>query len=78
MNNSFEINYIRKCLELAEARLNRGDGSEWTTYDFEKLSEAIEEATGVMLSVTTLKRLWGKLKYTNMPATTTLLSLIHI
>ncbi|MET3880194.1 hypothetical protein [Chitinophaga sp. OAE865] len=72
MNNSFEINYIRKCLELAEARLNRGDGSEWTTYDFEKLSEAIEEATGVMLSVTTLKRLWGKLKYTNMPATTTL------
>lgn len=72
MNNSFEINYIRKCLELAEARLNRGDGSEWTTYDFEKLSEAIEDATGVMLSVTTLKRLWGKLKYTNMPATTTL------
>ncbi len=72
MNNSFEINYIKKCLELAEARLNRGDGSEWTTYDFEKLSEAIEEATGVMLSVTTLKRLWGKLKYTNMPATTTL------
>ena len=72
MNNSFEINYIRTCLELAEARLNRGDSSEWTTYDFEKLSEAIEEATGVMLSVTTLKRLWGKLKYTNMPATTTL------
>ncbi|HWV67683.1 hypothetical protein, partial [Chitinophaga sp.] len=46
--------------------------SEWTTYDFEKLSEAIEEVTGVLLSVTTLKRLWGKLKYTNMPATTTL------
>ncbi len=72
MNNSFEINYIRKCLELAEARLNRGDASEWTSYDFEKLSTAIEEATGVILSVTTLKRLWGKLKYTNMPATTTL------
>ncbi|MDR6567497.1 hypothetical protein [Chitinophaga ginsengisegetis] len=72
MNNSFEINYIRKCLELAEARLNRGDASEWTSYDFEKLSAAIEEATGVILSVTTLKRLWGKLKYTNMPATTTL------
>lgn len=72
MNNSFEINYIRKCLELAEARLNRGDSSEWTTYDIEQLSIAIEEATGVTLSVTTLKRLWGKLKYTNMPATTTL------
>lgn len=72
MNNSFEINYIRKCLELAEARLNRGESSEWTTYDIEQLSIAIEEATGVTLSVTTLKRLWGKLKYTNMPATTTL------
>jgi hypothetical protein len=72
MNNSFEINYIRKCLELAATRLNRGDASEWTSYDFEKLSAAIEEATGVILSVTTLKRLWGKLKYTNMPATTTL------
>ncbi|SEW53819.1 hypothetical protein [Chitinophaga arvensicola] len=72
MNNSFEINYIRKCLALAEARLNRGESSEWTSYDIEKLSIAIEEATGVTLSVTTLKRLWGKLKYTNMPATTTL------
>lgn len=72
MNNSFEINYIRKCLALVEARLNWGPGSEWTSYDFEKLSTAIAEATGVTLSITTLKRLWGKLKYTNIPTTTTL------
>jgi hypothetical protein len=72
MNNSFEINYIRKCLALLEARLNWGDSSEWTSYDFEKLSAAIAEATGVTLSITTLKRLWGKLKYTNIPTTTTL------
>lgn len=49
-----------------------GDSHDWTSYDFEKLSEAIREATGVTLSVTTLKRLWGKLKYDNIPATTTL------
>lgn len=72
MNNSFEIDYIRKCRELVEARLNCGPGSDWTSYDFEKLSAAIQEATGVTLSITTLKRLWGKLKYTNIPATTTL------
>lgn len=72
MNNSLEINYIKKCLALAEARLGWGDSHDWTSYDFEKLSEAIREATGVTLSVTTLKRLWGKLKYDNIPATTTL------
>ncbi|MBS0027517.1 hypothetical protein ACTJJ0_19925 [Chitinophaga sp. 22321] len=72
MNNSFEINYIRRCLALVETRLNWGDSSQWASYDFEKLSIAIEEATGVTLSVTTLKRLWGKLKYTNIPTTTTL------
>ena len=67
MNNSFEINYIRKCLRLVETRLNWGASSEWSSYDFEKLSIAIAEATGVTLSITTLKRLWGKLKYTNIP-----------
>jgi len=72
MNNSFEINYIRKCLALLETRLNWGDSSEWTSYDFEKLSAAIAESTGVTLSITTLKRLWGKLKYNNIPTTTTL------
>lgn len=72
MNNSLEINYIKKCLALAEARLGWGDSHDWTSYDFEKLSETIRETTGVTLSVTTLKRLWGKLKYDNIPATTTL------
>ncbi|HEY9257013.1 hypothetical protein [Chitinophaga sp.] len=72
MNNSFEINYIKKCLALLETRLNWGASSEWTSYDFEKLSIAIEDATGVTLSITTLKRLWGKLKYTHIPTTTTL------
>lgn len=72
MDNNSEIKYIQTCLALAEVRLNRGPGSEWTSYDFEKVSDAIAEATGVTLSVTTLKRLWGKVKYNNIPATTTL------
>lgn len=72
MNNSIEINYIKQCLALIETRLNWGASDGWTSYDFEKLSEVIQEHTGVTLSITTLKRLWGKLKYDNIPATTTL------
>lgn len=72
MNNSPEIIPIKKCLELIESKLNRGKSSEWTSYDFEKLSDDIQKDTGVILSVTTLKRLWGKLKYGNIPTTTTL------
>lgn len=72
MNNSLEIKYIKKCLELIETRLNWGASSEWKGYDFEKLSIEIQEVTTVVLSVTTLKRLWGKLKYTNVPTATTL------
>lgn len=72
MNNSPEIIPIKKCLKLIESKLNRGKSSEWTSYDFEKLSDDIQKNTGILLSVTTLKRLWGKLKYGNIPTTTTL------
>ncbi|MBB5623322.1 hypothetical protein HDE69_004406 [Pedobacter cryoconitis] len=72
MNNNPEIVPIKKCLELIENKLNRGAGSEWTSYDFEMLSNDIQTATGVILSVTTLKRLWGRLKYGSTPTTTTL------
>lgn len=67
-----DYTYIQKCLDLIELQFNRGKSAEWTTYDFEKLSEAILEKTGITLSVTTLKRIWGKLPYNNIPATTTL------
>lgn len=72
MNNSPELQHLKKCLELIESKLGRGLAQDWTGYDFEKLSIEIQEATAVVLSVTTLKRLWGRLKYTSMPAITTL------
>jgi hypothetical protein len=40
--------------------------------EFETLSEQIREKTGIYLSVTTLKRLWGKVKYESKPTITTL------
>jgi hypothetical protein len=64
--------YIIECRKQIEARLNWGDPGLWTNQDFEKLSEEIAGATNVQLSITTLKRIWGKVKYDNVPAVATL------
>lgn len=72
MDNDLEFERVKKCLEAIELKLNWGPGGEWRGQDFERLSLEIQKVTGVILSVTTLKRLWGKLKYTNVPTTTTL------
>src|SRR5215218_1749241 len=63
---------IKCCLRQIESRLNRGVGLLWTNNEFEKLSTEIEDKTGVLLSVTTLKRIWGKVKYEHNPTLTTL------
>jgi hypothetical protein len=72
MNSNTEGLYLKLCLEKIEIRLKRGPSSRWTSYDFEQLSNEIQVRTGVLLSVTTLKRIWGRVKYTSLPATTTL------
>lgn len=54
-----------------------GSGEGWTTADFERLSELIQEKTGAYLSVTTLKRVWGKVRYDSSPTTTTLNVLVQ-
>ncbi len=72
MDNNSEQYYLSRALERIETLFNRGASDNWTTYDFEKLSEAIFDRTQVRLSVTTLKRIWGKLKYDSAPTLTTL------
>lgn len=72
MDNNSEQYYLTRALQRIEAIFNRGSSDNWTTYDFEKLSEAIFDRTQVRLSVTTLKRIWGKLKYDSAPTLTTL------
>lgn len=54
------------------AQLSWGDVSNWTQRDFIHLSQLIEEKTGEQLSVTTLKRLLGKVQYTGVPYVHTL------
>ncbi len=60
------------CRRLVEHKFDRGEASTWTNYDFEKLSDSIHDRTSVKLSPTTLKRLWGRLKYESAPTLTTL------
>ena len=63
---------LRILLTKVEEKINRGSSEKWTNYDFEQLSESILDATSVQLSTTTLKRIWGKVKYPHAPAIQTL------
>jgi hypothetical protein len=64
--------HLHRCLKQIEERLEWGPSEQWTTYDFAKLSDVVQTRTQVRLSVTTLKRVWGRLKYDNAPTITTL------
>jgi hypothetical protein len=63
---------LEKCKSKIEEQLDWGDSARWNTKDYETLSTRIHERTGVNLSVATLKRLWGKVKYDSKPTPTTL------
>jgi hypothetical protein len=63
---------IDKCRKLIEEKLGWEDGSRWSTHDFETLGSRIQESTGVSLSIATLKRIWGKIRYDSKPTSTTL------
>jgi hypothetical protein len=63
---------LTHCLRQIEAKVGWGPGEAWSTADFERLGEQIAGQTGVSLSVTTLKRVWGRVKYASAPTETTL------
>ncbi len=67
-----EKHFLELYKKSKEAELGWGDSSEWTSQDFERLSEMIFQKTQVRLSESTLKRVWGKVKYDSVPAATTL------
>jgi hypothetical protein len=69
---STERELILLCRTKIEQILNWGDSSLWTNSDFELLSDKIFEKTAVRLSISTLKRIWGKVKYDNSPTAATL------
>lgn len=59
------------CNEIAE-KLGWGDPAQWYGQEFDRLSDKIMESTSVKLSETTLKRVFGRVKYDNAPSLTTL------
>src|SRR5688572_301255 len=63
---------LDKCRKLIEEKLGWEDGAGWSTHDFEILGGKIQEVTGVSLSIATLKRIWGKIRYDSKPTPTTL------
>ena len=74
---STERELILLCRTRIEQILNWGDSSLWTNSDFELLSDKIFEKTTVRLSISTLKRIWGKVKNDNSPTAATLNALAN-
>lgn len=59
-------------LKRIEQKLAWGNPEDWSSADFTKLSKNIFAETGEQLSVTTLKRAWGRTSQTSRPSATTL------
>ncbi|WP_315816730.1 hypothetical protein [Paraflavitalea speifideaquila] len=56
MTTNDEQLHIRACLQAIEDKLNWGSPSDWGNGDFQKLAGLIAEETGVVLSLSTLKK----------------------
>ncbi|RYU97454.1 hypothetical protein [Emticicia agri] len=67
-----EAENIEKCKKAIEDKLNWGSSALWLNYDFERLNEQIFAETNVQISVSTLKRIFGKASYHSSPSLTTL------
>ncbi len=67
-----EYKLVQRCLRQIEDNLGWGASSEWHNDMFVELSEQIQKRTQVLLSPTTLKRVWGRVNYQSAPSITTL------
>ena len=72
MDKTEDKELLQKCLAEIENQLNWGRSESWHSDIFNELSEKIHEQTSVMLSPTTLKRVWGRVSYKSAPSISTL------
>jgi len=63
---------IKKLLGIIEEKLGWGESKAWQSRDFENLNQRILDETGVSLSASTLRRIWGKVEYKHLPSITTM------
>ena len=71
-----EKQWLEECRKLIELSLGWGNSSLWGNEDFERLSEKIWSKTRIRLSISTLKRIWGRVRYNNFPNSATLNALV--
>ncbi|MEM1136574.1 MAG: hypothetical protein AAGI07_12110, partial [Bacteroidota bacterium] len=72
MTETQEKYYLDKLKFGVEKKLQWGGSDDWRHSDYKNLSEVIYEESKILLSTSTLKRVWGKIKYEGMPNATTL------
>ena len=72
MSSYPEHRLVKACLLQIEEKLGWGNSAQWHNDVFIELSEIIQKETKTLLSTTTLKRVWGKVNYTNAPSISTL------
>lgn len=63
---------LLRCKQLIEQKLDWGAVETWSGTDFENLQQRILDETGVSLSASTLRRIWGRVDYQHLPSGTTL------
>lgn len=57
-----DSNNLKQCLLQIEEQLQWGKRALWTNSDFKNLSELIHKSSGILISINTLRRLFGKMK----------------
>ncbi len=58
---------LEKCLQLIVDKMRWGPSSTWKHRQFVELSSLIQERSGVLISLSSLKRLFGKVSYNHQP-----------
>ena len=71
-NNKFNDGAVLQLLRAVEEKLSWNSADSWSSRDFERLSDLIFESTGARISVSTLKRLWGRTSQKSNPSSSTL------
>lgn len=72
MTDPIQLKSFERLKSMIVTQLQWGESERWSNYDFEQLSDKVLEKTGVTLSVSTLKRIFGRVSYSSVPSLTTL------
>jgi len=76
-NNYRQELLLKKCLGQIEIKMGWSAAGEWQSAHYDLLSDKIFEKTKIRLSSITLKRLWGRIKYSSSPSRSTLNALAN-